>query len=134
MTPEDLDPPGVVSEEAIERWLEDARLAYIARCRALVKAAGAPTVELRFRSERRLNAALLGRPAHVTVSASATEVRDSSFTLAVRIRAVGEQDAGLAGSATVVWLEDVSTGKPRSLGKDVRDELLELERAAKHFN
>jgi len=78
--------------------------------------------------------ARLGRPSAVAVSAGATEVRRSSFTVAVRLRAAGGATDVAVNAACVVSLQDPATGEARELGGDVRDELIALDHAAAHFN
>jgi acyl-CoA thioesterase FadM len=70
----------------------------------------------------------------VIVTASTTEVRPSSFTIAVRIRPLGGDHDVAANVSCVVHLEDRATGNAYELGKDIRDELIALEHSARHFN
>jgi len=70
----------------------------------------------------------------VVVTAGVREVWPSSFAMAVRLRAVGG-DRDLAVNATcILRLVDPTTGEPRELGAEVRDELIALEHSAEHFN
>jgi hypothetical protein len=80
------------------------------------------------------DAAGLGRPQSVVVSAGATEVRPSSFTVAVRMRSMGDDgDGGVLNVACEISLED-QAGDAHEIGAHVRDELIALAHAARHFN
>ena len=75
----DLDVDQTVSDQAVERWVAGACQAYLDRCVLLRRARDGADLDLQQR--RTLpRGALLGRPAGVLVSASATEVRPGSFT------------------------------------------------------
>jgi len=78
--------------------------------------------------------ARLGRPSAVAVSAGAREIRPSSFTIAVRLRASGSTTEVAVNVACVVSLEDPATGETRELGDDIRHELVALEHGAEHYN
>jgi hypothetical protein len=119
---------GVVSDEAVERWVDAARVAYLDHCSAL------PREQLRHRTGALPPGSALGRPASVAVTASAAEVRPSSFTISVRLRPLdGDRDVPV-NAAVVVRVEDPVTGEVRPLGDEVRDELIALEHSATHYN
>jgi hypothetical protein len=66
--------------------------------------------------------------------ARATEVMPSSFTLTVRVRATGGgDDDRVTGTTCVVRLTDPATGEPVDLGEAVLDELVAMDRSARHI-
>lgn len=134
VTEEDLDAGGTVSEAALERWVTAARDAYLGQCPALRRAADQPGRELRSRAGTRPRAAVLGRPAEVVVTASAGEVRPGSFTISVRVRPIGGDREAPVDARWAIRLADARSGEVRELGREVRDELIALERSAVHFN
>lgn len=119
---------GVVTEELVSRWVDDACSAYLDLC---------PLVG-RFDVRREVRAlppvAILGTPTEVCATASATEVLPDAFTLSVRLRPLGGDRDTPLNATCVVRLADRETGEPRPVGDDVRDELIALEHAARHFN
>jgi acyl-CoA thioesterase FadM len=131
--PDDRDPDGVVRAEAVERWLEETRTAYLEKCVVLR--------ELQERLGLRLHARVFqapaperfGSPSAVIVGAGATEIRPTSFTMAFRLRPVdGDGDTAINAKCEVS-LEDPATGEAHELGNDIRDELIALEHAAAHI-
>ena len=129
----DVDADGDVRDGVMARWVDDACVAYLEQCHVLADAARRDGLVVRSRVGALPSGARLGRPSAVAVSASAREVRASSFTIAVRVRTGGENDVAVNASC-VVSLEDPGTGTARELGTHVRDELIALEHAAAHFN
>jgi hypothetical protein len=61
------------------------------------------------------------------VTATAAELRPTSFTISVRLRPIDGDQEVPRNAAWVVSL-------PAELGTDIRDELIALEHAAQHFN
>jgi acyl-CoA thioesterase FadM len=131
VTAAELDDEGRISDAAVERWVAAARDAYLDRCE-LLRHPG-PGIALRSRTVTHPPAAALGGPDMVAVSASAAEVRPTSFTISVRVRPGGDEGAPL-NVTCVIRLEDEATGEARPLGEEIRDELIALEHAAQHFN
>ncbi len=131
---DDVDANGNVLDKALARWVDEICAAYLDRCRVLNEIRDRHGLVLRSRVGPLPPGARLGRPSAVVVSAGAREVRRSSFTVALRLRAAdGETDVAV-DAACVVSLEDPGTGDTRELGDDVRDELIALEHGAAHFN
>jgi hypothetical protein len=129
----DLDVDQTVSDRAVERWVAGVCQAYLDRCVVLRRARDDADLDLRQR--RTLpQGALLGRPASVVVSASATEVGPDSFTIAVRLRPVGGDRETVASATCVVRLQDRATASAVPVGEELRDELIAIERSAQHCN
>jgi acyl-CoA thioesterase FadM len=131
---DDVDDDGHLLDEILARWVDEACAAYLDRCRVLGEMRDRDGLALRSRVGALPPGARLGRPTSVAVSAGAREVRRTSFTIAVRLRAAGDETDVVANVACVVSLEDTISGEARELGDVVRDELIALEQAASHFN
>ena len=133
--PQDLDRDGLVSDDAVERWVAGARQAYLDRCPLLRRAADRPGVTLRQFCDQVPPGARLGRrPEAVLVTASASEFRPGSFTISVRLRAGDGDGDTVANARCVISLEKTATGEQQELGDQIRDELIALEHSARHFN
>lgn len=132
VAPGDVDAAGAVTAEAIDRWIGEACDEYLASCGAVRAAARRLGLEVRHRTGGLPPGGLPGRPSSVTVSASATEVRPRSFTLAVRLRSHGPAGDASIDTSRSVRLEDPATGAAGDLGDAVRDELIAIEQSARH--
>jgi acyl-CoA thioesterase FadM len=131
VTPEDRTDEGVVSDAALQRWVETARAAYLEHCPVLN---GRTDGVLRLRDNAPVRAVHLGQAGSVVVSASVTEVRPASFTISVRARPLdGDRETPVNITCTA-RLEDEQTGEALELGREVRDELIALEQSAQHYN
>jgi acyl-CoA thioesterase FadM len=129
----DLDADGVLRDDAIERWIADARDAYLDECRE-VRGRQRSGLVVRTRDRDLPRGAQLGPAQSVTVSAGATEIHPTSFTMAFRVRTYGSADDMVFNLTSVVSLEDPATGEDQELGAAIRDELIALEHAARHTN
>ena len=130
----DLDDNGIVRDDCIGTWVAAAVTAYVDCCPLVQDLAGDDGVELRQMPASVPAGATLGGPASVLVSAGATELHPTSFTVAVRIRPIGGEHDHPANATCVVRIEDVATGEPRELGNDIRDELIAIQHAARYSN
>ena len=130
---EDVDADGDVRDDVVAGWVDVACRAYLEQCHALAATADRDGLVLRSRVGSLPPGAHFRRPQAVAVSASAREVRRTTFTIGVRLRTGVEDDVAVNASC-VVSLEEEDTGAVRDLGTDVRDELIALEHAAGHFN
>ena len=134
VSPNDLDPDGYVTAEALGGWLAEAVEAYLAQCTTLHDRVARESLNLVRRPGRQPRASLLGRPTEVLITASATEVRPTEFFVSVRVRPFGgEVDLPLNVTCRVS-IEDDTTGEPVELGTTVRDELIALEHAAEYMS
>jgi len=68
------------------------------------------------------------------VSAGATEIWPTEFAIEVRLRTYGSGDDVAYSASCIVSIVDPSTGEAHELGEAVRDELIALAHAARHFN
>jgi hypothetical protein len=118
----DRDPSGYVRADVLERWIAAARDAYLERCSRL------RAVVFDMRSTSVVDASRLGRaPTAVRVSAGAKEVWPDAFSVAVRVRARGADDAE---PVDVQWIVAVASG----VSSEIRDQLIALEHGARHTN
>lgn len=116
---EDLDPAGSLRRDVVERWASAACDRYLEECAAI--------------GPRRVRGAVpavaaLGRPALVAVSARATEVGPDSFTLSVRVRPIGGDEAR---PLDLTFTVEPEAGR---VTDEVRDGLIAIEHAARHVN
>lgn len=129
----DIGAEDVVRDDAVEQWVTEGRDAYLDQCRELRELQRSGLV-LRTRYSALPTGAQLGQPTRVTVSAGATEVFPTSFTMAFRLRSYGPADDAVFNLTCAVSLEDPHTGEAQELGAAIRDELIALEHAARHTN
>jgi len=123
-----------VRDECIALWVEAAVSAYVDGCPLVQELAAEDGAELTQTPAAVPAGALIGRPASVLVTAGATELHPTSFTVAVRIRPIGGDHDDPANATSVVRVNSVETGEPRPLGNDIRDELIAIQHAARFFN
>jgi acyl-CoA thioesterase FadM len=134
VTVDELDAGGTIRDEVVEQWVSAARLAYLDQCPVLRREQARTGAVLRDRLASMPRGALLGRPATVVVTATASEVRPSSFTISVRLRPIDGDRELPVNASCVIRLADGQTGEARELGTAVRDELIALEHSAQHYN
>jgi acyl-CoA thioesterase FadM len=132
--PADLDADGHVTLNAVGRWAASARAEYLAQCSILEATRDRSGLELQLQNEGRPQTAALAGAARVVVSATATEVFPTSFVIALRIRALGTGSDAPVNIACAVRIVDPATGVPSPIDDAIRDELIALEHAARHFN
>jgi acyl-CoA thioesterase FadM len=131
---EDLDANGNVRDDVVERWITKVRDDYLAQCLVLRDTAARSGLALRCAGELPAGRQF-GRPSMLVVSAGVTEVHPASFTLALRLRSVGQGEDDLAVNANcVVTLVDPATGEAAPIDDTIRDEMIALEHAARHYN
>jgi hypothetical protein len=135
VAPDDVATDGRVTGAAVARWVAAARSTYLEQCTVLEAARAEGDLDLDFDVEVRPPAAQLHRSPSVVVSASATEVFPTSFVISVRIRPLGsEHDDRPINVSCAVRLRDPATGAVHPIDDAIRDELIALEHAARHFN
>jgi hypothetical protein len=126
------DADGYVTAEVLGRWLTEAVDAYLGQCEQLRRrAVGYSLVR---RPGRQPRASLLGRPAEVLVTASATEIRPTEFFITIRVRPFGGDEDLPINVTCRVSIEDSVTGEPIELGAEVREELVAIEREAEYMS
>ena len=131
---DDLAQDGAISAAAMDRWAATAAATYLEQCLQLEhRRAGAGLVRCAHLSDASRGRPL-GRAPAVVVSATATQVLPNAFVIAIRIRPIGAESSDPVDLTCEVRLEDPSTGVAQELGNDIRDELIALEHAARHFN
>jgi acyl-CoA thioesterase FadM len=130
----DVDDTGAVRDECIGRWVAAAVSAYVDGCPRLQELAAEDTSELTQTPVVAPAGAAIGRPASVYVTAGATELHPTSFTVAVRIRPMNGDHDEPANATCVVRVNDMETGEARPLDDDIRDELIAIQHAARYSN
>jgi len=128
----DRDADGFVTAEVLGAWLSQAVDVYLAQCEQLHRRAEGHTLVRR--PGRQPRGSLLGRPAEVLVTASATEVRPTEFFISIRVRPFGGDEDLPINVTCRVSIEDSQTGEPMELGSTVRDELVAIERDAEYMS
>ena len=131
---DDVDAEGGLRDGVIERWIDDARDAYLERCAVVQAMIAALELVLQARPSQRPGREFFGRPSTIVVSAGVTEVYPNSFVMAFRVRSFGQVGDVVANVTSRVSLVDSASGEPCELGDGVRDELIALEHAARHTN
>jgi acyl-CoA thioesterase FadM len=134
VAPDDLDAEGVLRDDAVARWIDDARRAYLDCCAVLRAAGERAGLAINCEMAELPTGAQFGAPETVNVSAGATEVWPDSFRIAFRIRSFGSMGDMAFNTSCTVSLEDPATGERAEIGDDVRDELIALAHNARHFN
>ena len=131
---DDLDAAGVVRDDVVARWIEDARDAYLECCPVLRETAERAGCVVRSETRSLPSGAEFGAPASVNVSAGATEIWPTEFAIEVRLRSYGSADDVARSASCTVTIVDPANGEARELGDAVRDELIALAHTAQHFN
>jgi len=125
------DPDGYLRADVLGAWLSEAVETYLRQCEQLHRRAEG--YELVRRPSRQPRASLLGRPAEVLVTASATEIRATEFFVSVRVTPFrGDEDLPINITCRVS-IEDPRTGEAIELGNEVREELVAIERNAEYM-
>lgn len=132
VTDADRDADGYVTAEVLGRWLSEAVDAYLAQCEQLHRQAEGYTLVRR--PSRQPRASMLGRPAEVLVTASATEIKPTEFYITIRVRPFGGDEDLPLNVTCRVSIEDSVTGEPLELSSAVREELIAIERAAEYMS
>ena len=127
VTPADRDADGRLTETAIERLFTEGRAAYFDECSTI----DGSTVDVRQTKVQPGRAAV--RDDGVTVAVAVVEVFPDSFTMTARVRPDGPSDSTGAGEgiAATAWCS-VSPGG--AVSNAMRDELIAMAHAAKHFH
>ena len=134
VAPGDLDAEGVLRDDVVARWVDNARRAYLDCCSTLRDTAERDGLDIHCEIAEFPTGAQFGAPETVNVSAGATEVWPDSFRIAFRIRSFGSAGDVAFNTSCTVSLEDSTTGERAAIGDDVRDELIALAHTARHFN
>ena len=134
VTADDLGDDGLITDDAVGRWIDRAGAAYLEQCAGLAETRSNAGLELRVRTTPHAGGAQLGRPPDVAVTATTTEVLPAAFIVAVRVRPIGGNHDTPIDVTCEVRLEDPATGEAYPLGNEIRDELIALEHGARHYN
>ncbi len=131
---DDLAPDGTISAATINRWAEAAVATYLEQCGRLQHRRADAGLALRSHMSDASRGRPVGHSPAVVVTATATEVLPDSFVIAIRIRPIGAESSDPFDLTCEVRLQDPSTDATQEIGNEIRDELIALEHAARHFN
>src|SRR4051812_42704618 len=98
----DIDGGGAVRDECVGRWIAAAVSAYVDGCPLVLELAAESGAELTQTPAAVPTGAVSGRPESVLVTAGATELHPTSFTVSVRIRPIGGDHDDPANATCVV--------------------------------
>ena len=131
---DDLDAGGGLRDDVVAGWIDAASSAYLQCCPVLHETAKGCGCVLRRETRAIPSGAQLGSATEVNVSAGATEIWPTEFAIEVRLRTYGSADDVAYSASCMVSMVDPSTGEAHELGDAVRNELIALAHAARHFN
>ena len=131
---DDLDANGALRDDVVAGWIGDACAAYLAHCPVLHETAERNGCVVRTETRVLPRAADLGTPTVVNVSAGATEIWPTEFAVEVRLRTYGSAGDVACSASCRVSVVDPGRGDAQELGDAIRDELIALAHAARHFN
>jgi hypothetical protein len=134
VTPGDLASDGSIGDDAVRGWIDRAVHAYVDQCHILEATRARDGLVVRVTGEAPVRASRLAAAPQVLVTATATEVFPDRFVVAVRVRPVGGDDDHPLDVSRSVELVDPGTVQPQELGTEIRDELIALSHAARHYN
>jgi hypothetical protein len=132
VTADDLTPDGAISDDAIREWIARALAAYLEQCPVLEQHRARSGLQVTTTESRSAETRLAPAP-EMMVTATATEIFPTSFVVAVRVRPIAGNDDQPLDVTCSVQLEDPTTGAAQPLGEDIRDELIALAHAARHY-
>jgi hypothetical protein len=128
----DRDACGAIADAAVERWVRRACASYLDQCAGLQQRRRDEGWELTEDLSSVPTGDALGSAPEVFVSASATEVLPASFVIGVRVRTVESSDDRIFNVRCEVRLVDGD--RTIDIDTSIRDELIALEHAARHYN
>lgn len=131
---DDVVADGTIADAAVNRWAAEAAAAYLQQCPRLEERRAAAGLVLCARVGDHTGGAHLGPASTVVVTATATEVLPQAFVIAVRLRPVGAASSDPVDLTCEIRLEHPETGAAQDIDTEVRDELIALEHAARHYN
>jgi len=111
-------------------WFEAARRSYFDRCPRLASLLREQGARLAVSAEQIDNLGAGPYPGGVTVAVSVTEIRASSFDMALRIRTARDDDAPPASGGCTVALVRDADGTVIPVPREIRDELIALQLGA----
>jgi hypothetical protein len=132
--PEDVDADHLMTDAAVDRWATGAAATYLGQCPKLEDCRADAGLVVSTTVRPRSGTASLQGATSVAVSATATEVFPRAFVISVRIRPVDGASSDPLDVSCEIRLEDPATGAAQDIGREIRDELIALEQAARNYN
>jgi acyl-CoA thioesterase FadM len=129
-----LDLDGIVDAErcmSAADWFADGRAAFFDRCPRLAAFLRSEGAQLRTSAEQIGPVDLVSRADGIRIGVSVVEVRPTSFTMAVRIRSTGADAAPPADGRCTIVIERRATGDRMPIPREVRDEFIAIQLAAR---
>ena len=130
-----LELPGIDDEwpALAARWFAQGRGAYFERCPQLAAFLRAEEADLRVTAERVGPLADASCPGGMRAGVSVVEVRRSSFDMAVRFRATGDGAGRPVNGRCTIVVERCATGERIPVPREVRDEFIAIQLAAREL-
>jgi acyl-CoA thioesterase FadM len=132
-SPSDIDPDGCPRQEAVHRWFAEARAAYLDRCLHLSEEVRRGRVRVRVDALRMVPTGGIEPSQTILVAVTVTELRDTSFDMALRVRSLGDRGSVVANGSCTLVLEGPKRGAALTLPDAVCRDLLTLESGASDY-
>lgn len=133
VVPEDLGLESRPNDAALQRWFDGALGAYLERCASLRASLESGAMRLVTSRPSFDRLAPLSPGDTVLVAVSVTELRSSSFDVAMRIRHAAEGGSGAMNGRCRVALVDIATGTAVVFPGAMRAELMAVEAGASDY-
>ena len=119
--------------QSVGRWFAQGRDAFFELCPRLAAFLRTENAALRVIAEQVGPITASCCAGSLMVGVSVTEVRPSSFDMAVRIRPTGEEASRPANGRCTMVIQRCATGERISIPRHVRDEFIAIQLAAREF-
>lgn len=124
---------GRLSAPVLRRLFADGRRAYFERCPSLREELHGDRIRLQEEALRVDPTEPLGSVRSVLVAVSVTELRPTSFDMALRVRSLGDDGSLVAnGRCTLVFM-DATAGTPVRMTEAVRRDIIAVEAGASSY-
>ena len=132
-SPSDIGADGCPRQEAVQRWFAAARTAYLDRCLSLSEEIRNGRVRVRIAALRVVLTGRIEQRQTILVAVSVTELRDTSFDMALRIRSLGDRGSIVANGSCTLVLAEPRRGTVMTLPADVCRDVLALQSNASDY-
>jgi acyl-CoA thioesterase FadM len=129
----DIDAAGRPRHETVERWFEGARRSYLDRCLALREEVRSGRADVRVDDLRIACTGPIESGQPVLVAVTVTELRPTSFDMALRVRGLGGPGTIVASGRCTFVLAEPGSDAALTLPDGVRHEVLALESDASDY-
>ena len=132
-SPSDIGADGRPLQETVLRWFEEARQVYLEGCPALREEIRCHHVRLLVDDVRIVPTGPIEPRQTILIAVTVTELRRSSFDMALRLRSLGDTGMIVAGGSCVLVIVDPKCHTPLTLSDGVRHDVLALESEASDY-